>query len=98
MEQIQMYIDGERDYTFIKGSTGPLVYPGLHVYIYRILYALTGNGEDIKTAQIVFAGVYLISLYLVFRCYALAQVSRSCVALDKILTLNRPLPIYFRCW
>lgn len=27
MQQIVQYRDGERDYTLIKGDTGPLVYP-----------------------------------------------------------------------
>ena len=27
MQQIAQYRSGERDYTFIKGDTGPLVYP-----------------------------------------------------------------------
>lgn len=97
MEQVQIYIKGERNYAYIKGSTGPLVYPGLHVYIYRILYALTGEGEDIRTAQFIFAGVYLASLYFVIRCYATAQVIPKSFPLGNNLISYRPLPTYCLC-
>lgn len=75
MEQVSQYVAGERDYTNIKGGTGPLVYPGAHVYIYRLLYSLTDKGRDIRTAQIIFAGVYVAALTIVMACYRLAKVS-----------------------
>ncbi|KAF2143765.1 glycosyltransferase family 58 protein [Aplosporella prunicola CBS 121167] len=74
MEQVAQYIDGERDYTQIKGGTGPLVYPGLHVYIYRLLYGLTGQGRDIFSAQLIFAVLYLGTLAVVMACYRRAKV------------------------
>lgn len=69
MQQISLYISGERDYPSIKGSTGPLVYPAAHVYVYTLLYNLTDEGRDILTGQILFAGLYLSTLVLVFGCY-----------------------------
>jgi alpha-1,3-mannosyltransferase len=75
MQQVSLYLKGERNYNNIKGDTGPLVYPGLHVYIYRILHFLTGKGENILMAQIIFAGLYLAALALVFVCYRRAGVS-----------------------
>ncbi|CAL5871077.1 uncharacterized protein PFLUO_LOCUS5323 [Penicillium psychrofluorescens] len=69
MQQISLYISGERDYTLIKGSTGPLVYPAGHVYIYTLLYHLTDKGRDILTGQILFAGLYLATLVVVLGCY-----------------------------
>ncbi|KAL6238605.1 hypothetical protein BDW75DRAFT_247001 [Aspergillus navahoensis] len=69
MQQIKLYLSGERDYTLIKGSTGPLVYPAAHVYSYSILYHLTDEGRDIVFGQIIFAFLYLITLTVVMACY-----------------------------
>lgn len=74
MQQIQLYISGERNYAKISGSTGPLVYPAAHVYIYRLLYTLTDAGENIFLAQILFAGLYLLTLWVVLQCYRKAGV------------------------
>ncbi|KAJ4387127.1 dolichyl-P-Man:Man(5)GlcNAc(2)-PP-dolichol alpha-1,3-mannosyltransferase [Gnomoniopsis smithogilvyi] len=73
MEQVQLYQDGEREYTKIEGGTGPLVYPAAHVWIYNILYDLTGNGKDILLAQKLFAGLYLVNLAIVMTCYRKAK-------------------------
>ncbi|PLB47292.1 Dol-P-Man:Man(5)GlcNAc(2)-PP-Dol alpha-1,3-mannosyltransferase [Aspergillus steynii IBT 23096] len=69
MQQISLYISGERDYTLIKGSTGPLVYPAAHVYSYTILYHLTDEGRDILFGQILFAALYITTLVVVMTCY-----------------------------
>lgn len=75
MQQVEQYLDGgERDYMLIKGTTGPLVYPAAHVYIYSGLYRLTDRGNDIRKAQIIFAGLYLAVLSLVMACYRRAKV------------------------
>ncbi|KAF2428918.1 Lethal(2)neighbour of Tid protein [Tothia fuscella] len=73
MQQVELYIKGERNYYNIEGQTGPLVYPALHVYIYRVLYAVTSHGKDIFAAQVIFSGVYLASLAVVMGCYRLAK-------------------------
>lgn len=75
MEQVQLFLDGERDYTKIEGGTGPLVYPAAHVYIYTGLYYLTNYGKDILLAQQLFAGLYLVNLAVVMSCYWKAKVS-----------------------
>lgn len=75
MEQVQLFLDGERDYTKIEGGTGPLVYPAAHVYIYTGLYYLTNHGKDILLAQQLFAGLYLVNLAVVMSCYWKAKVS-----------------------
>lgn len=74
MEQVQLFLDGERDYTKIEGGTGPLVYPAAHVYIYTGLYYLTNHGKDILLAQQLFAGLYLLNLAVVMSCYWKAKV------------------------
>ena len=77
MEHIEIYLKGERDYRKIEGSTGPLVYPAVHVYIYRGLYALTNRGTDIQLAQIIFGLVYLLTLAVVMACYRMAKVRNA---------------------
>ncbi|KAL3464208.1 glycosyltransferase [Aspergillus heterothallicus] len=69
MQQIQLFVNGERDYTLIKGSTGPLVYPGAHVYSYTLLYYITDRGRDIAFGQVIFAFLYLVTLTVVMACY-----------------------------
>ncbi len=74
MEQVAQYVSGERDYTVIKGGTGPLVYPAAHVYIYTGLYYLTDKGKNIFLAQQIFAILYMVTLALVMACYRKAKV------------------------
>ncbi|RYP46972.1 hypothetical protein DL768_006895 [Monosporascus sp. mg162] len=74
MEQVSQYVSGERDYTLIKGGTGPLVYPAAHVYIYTGLYYLTNKGKDIFLAQQLFGVLYMATLALVMACYRKAKV------------------------
>lgn len=74
MQQIQLYLAGERDYAKITGDTGPLVYPAAHVYIYRGLYYLTSSGTDIPTAQAIFAVLYILTLFAVMQTYRAAGV------------------------
>ena len=74
MQQVSQYLAGERDYTAIKGSTGPLVYPAAHVYIYSFLHGLTNEGRDILHGQILFAILYIHALAIVLICYSRARV------------------------
>lgn len=69
MQQVSLFLSGERDYALIKGSTGPLVYPAAHVYIYSLLYYVTDEGRDIFFGQILFAVLYLLTLAIVMACY-----------------------------
>jgi alpha-1,3-mannosyltransferase len=69
MQQVRLFVDGERDYALIKGDTGPLVYPAIHVYIYTALYYLTNKGSNIVAAQSIFHVLYLVTLAFVLACY-----------------------------
>jgi alpha-1,3-mannosyltransferase len=73
MQQVSLVLSGERDYTLIKGSTGPLVYPAAHVHIYSVLYRLTDEGRNIAFAQVLFAILYLFTLVIVMECYRSAR-------------------------
>ncbi|XP_061152018.1 dol-P-Man:Man(5)GlcNAc(2)-PP-Dol alpha-1,3-mannosyltransferase [Syngnathus typhle] len=69
MDEVEGVINGTYDYTELKGDTGPLVYPAGFVYIFTVLYYITGSGANIRVGQYVFAVFYLITLLLVFRIY-----------------------------
>ncbi|KAI9728598.1 MAG: dolichyl-P-Man:Man(5)GlcNAc(2)-PP-dolichol alpha-1,3-mannosyltransferase [Cirrosporium novae-zelandiae] len=80
MQQISQYRAGERDYTVIRGDTGPLVYPAAHVYLFAGLRWLIGEGggegmgeEGIRRAQWVFGGAYLGVVACVGGVYAGAK-------------------------
>ncbi|OCF61010.1 dolichyl-P-Man:Man(5)GlcNAc(2)-PP-dolichyl mannosyltransferase [Kwoniella mangroviensis CBS 10435] len=72
MQQVEMFLDGERDYSKIEGETGPLVYPALHLYIYTLFYKFLPSIESIRPAQYMFLGFYLITLLLVSTVYYLS--------------------------
>src|SRR4029077_3376197 len=73
MQQVSLYRSGERRYTKLQGSTGPLVYPAAHVYIYAFLHDITDAGRDRVLGQVLFAAVYLLTLATVMACYARAR-------------------------
>ncbi|KAI3422242.1 hypothetical protein GPALN_012772 [Globodera pallida] len=69
MQHVEVYENGQRNYTEIRGDTGPIVYPAGHLHIYRLFYHLTDHGKNIRCAQYIFGVVYLANLLLVFRLY-----------------------------
>ena len=66
MQEVEGFVNGTFDYYELKGDTGPLVYPAGFVYVYTLLYAITGKGLNIKLAQYIFVGIYLAFITLVF--------------------------------
>lgn len=44
MQEVGQYLGGCRDYSLMKGDTGPLVYPAGFVYMYSLLFQLTDGG------------------------------------------------------
>ncbi|VDN99155.1 unnamed protein product [Rodentolepis nana] len=69
MQQVEIFLNGTRDYDQLIGQTGPCVYPAGHLYIYSLLYLLTNKGKNVFVAQCIFASLYLITLGLVFNIY-----------------------------
>lgn len=92
MQQVSLFLSGERDYARIEGDTGPLVYPAVHVYVYSILHNLTNAGKDIISAQYIFAAFYLGGLLLVMGCYCAA---RAPPYLFPLLVLSKRLHSIF---
>ncbi|XP_015120492.1 lethal(2)neighbour of Tid protein [Diachasma alloeum] len=70
MQEVEGFLNGTLDYRKLRGDTGPLVYPAGFVYVYSLLYYMTSHGVDIRSAQYVFALLYIVLLVLVFRIYA----------------------------
>lgn len=69
MQQVESFLNGEREYTKIEGNTGPLVYPAGHLYIFTALHWITSSGKDILTAQAIFAGLYLSTTAITMATY-----------------------------
>ena len=69
MQEVRGFLHGQLDYAHLRGDTGPLVYPAGFVYLYSALYYVTGQGADVRLAQYLFLGLYLVTLYLVHRLY-----------------------------
>lgn len=69
----------ELDYELLQGDTGPLVYPAGFVYLYSVLYWITDRGQNIRTAQYVFAilhsGVVGLAACIYRRCWLDSDVS-----------------------
>jgi alpha-1,3-mannosyltransferase len=69
MQQVAQFLAGERDYTKIRGDTGPLVYPAGFLYVYSLFYYLTQRGTCIRIAQYLFGVLYLVTQVIVFNIY-----------------------------
>ncbi|THH18490.1 hypothetical protein EW146_g2511 [Bondarzewia mesenterica] len=79
MYQVKLYIKGERDYSYITGPTGPLVYPAGHVYVHEVLYWITNEGKNIPLAQQLYAALYVTSLALSCTIYRKAGASQLAI-------------------
>uniref|UniRef100_A0A8W8KG43 dolichyl-P-Man:Man5GlcNAc2-PP-dolichol alpha-1,3-mannosyltransferase n=1 Tax=Magallana gigas TaxID=29159 RepID=A0A8W8KG43_MAGGI len=69
MQEVEGVVNGTYDYTRLKGDTGPLVYPAGFVYIYLALYYITSYGHNVRLGQYLFAGLYMLSLIVLFDIY-----------------------------
>ena len=72
-QEVEGFLNGSRNYTELKGDTGPLVYPAGFVYIYTVFYHIDKWAQNLKVMQFVFGGLYLLNLLIVFRIYRLAK-------------------------
>ncbi|KAG6467363.1 hypothetical protein ZIOFF_074806 [Zingiber officinale] len=79
MSQVDGFLGGERDYTKLKGDTGPLVYPAGFLYVYSGIKFLTGG--EVFPAQvrchfyILFGILYIINLAVIFFIYIKSDVN-----------------------
>ncbi|PQQ14543.1 dol-P-Man:Man(5)GlcNAc(2)-PP-Dol alpha-1 3-mannosyltransferase [Prunus yedoensis var. nudiflora] len=72
MSQISGFLDGERDYSNLKGDTGPLVYPAGFLYFYSAIQYVTGG--EVYPAQILFGVLYIINLGIILFIYGKTDV------------------------
>ncbi|GAA6035429.1 hypothetical protein JCM8097_000251 [Rhodosporidiobolus ruineniae] len=82
LQQAELFLHGERDYSQIEGESGLAYYPATHLYLYSLIHRLVQPvfgpvdgvparivGGNLKLAQFAFAGVYVASLALVMVVY-----------------------------
>lgn len=50
IDQVSGFLEGERDYSNLKGDTGPLVYPAGFLYVYSAIQYITGG--EVYSAQV----------------------------------------------
>ncbi|CAO1626012.1 unnamed protein product [Sympodiomycopsis kandeliae] len=73
MQQVDVFLKGQRDYTQITGDTGPCVYPAGHLYVYSLIHNLTDGGDKLRLAQYLFGAMYLVSQSFIFVLYYLSE-------------------------
>ena len=69
MQQVEVFLNGERDYLKIRGDSGPLVYPAGHLYLFAIIYYVIDHGKNIFRAQILFLFVLLATVFVMHSLY-----------------------------
>ena len=52
VKQVSGFVGGERDYSNLKGDTGPLVYPAGFLYVYSAIQYVTGG--EVYPAQVIY--------------------------------------------
>lgn len=72
MSQVTGFLQGERDYTNLKGDTGPLVYPAGFLYVYSAIHYVTGG--LVYPAQILFGILYIVNLAILLFIYLKTDV------------------------
>ncbi|ORY40156.1 ALG3-domain-containing protein [Rhizoclosmatium globosum] len=109
MQQTTQFMNGERDYTKMKGDTGPLVYPAGFLYIFSFLNWITNGGSNIVLAQWIYADFAVLTLYIVLTLYFLSTkvpwyatplllLSKRIHSIFILRLFNDPiamLPLYF---
>ncbi|KAI3893232.1 hypothetical protein MKX03_016877 [Papaver bracteatum] len=67
MSQVSGFLEGERNYSNLKGDTGPLVYPAGFLYVYTAIQFITGG--EVYPAQILFGVLYIVNLGIILYIY-----------------------------
>ncbi|SPP72972.1 lethal(2)neighbour of tid protein 2 [Drosophila guanche] len=94
MQECEGFLNGTTNYAQLRGDTGPLVYPAAFVYIYSALYYITSHGANVRVAQYIFAGIYLLQMFLVLRLYSKSRKVPPYVLVLSAFTSYRIHSIY----
>ena len=98
MDEVGGFLRGERDYTKLKGDTGPLVYPAGFVYLYAFLRKAIlrcadadacADAGNVRAAQYVFAGIYVAHLFVTLATYRNARGTTPPYALALLAMSKR---------
>lgn len=77
-------------------------YPAGHVHIHHLLYEITNAGKDISLAQIIYGGLYIVSLTLTCAIYRYAGHVPNWIVLllplSKRLHSLYVLRLFNDCW
>ena len=76
-------------------------YPAGHVYIHRFLYAITDSGKNVRLAQHIYGGLYLVSVALTSAIYRKAAAPNwllFLLPLSKRLHSIYGLRLFNDCW
>lgn len=106
MQEVSGFLNGEYDYIKLKGDTGPLVYPAGFVYIFSILYKITNGGINIRLAQYIFMGLYIVTLFIILNIYKhsrifppygiyLLSISKRLHSIYVLRCFNDPVAVFF---
>ncbi|XP_019545207.2 lethal(2)neighbour of tid protein 2 [Aedes albopictus] len=94
MQECEGFLNGTTNYAKLRGDTGPLVYPAGFVYIYSALYFITSHGHNIRLAQYIFVGIYMVQMWLVLRLYSKTRKLPPYVLVITTFTSYRIHSIY----
>ncbi|KAK8806996.1 hypothetical protein WA158_003755 [Blastocystis sp. Blastoise] len=86
------------DYTKLKGDTGPLVYPAGFVWIFEWLYKITDNGENIRLAQYIFLGIYILNQMMTIYLYHKSERIPQYVSLFLCISKRMKSIYMLRCF
>uniref|UniRef100_A0AC34PW60 Dol-P-Man:Man(5)GlcNAc(2)-PP-Dol alpha-1,3-mannosyltransferase n=1 Tax=Panagrolaimus sp. JU765 TaxID=591449 RepID=A0AC34PW60_9BILA len=73
MQQVECFLNGERNYTRIEGDTGPVVYPAGHIWFYSLMHHLTEKGKLIVDGQHIFLIIYILNQLIVFETFRVSN-------------------------
>ncbi|KAG6647844.1 dol-P-Man:Man(5)GlcNAc(2)-PP-Dol alpha-1,3-mannosyltransferase isoform X2 [Carya illinoinensis] len=79
MSQVSGFLGGERDYSKLKGDTGPLVYPAGFLYIYSAIQYVTGG--EVSAAQVPWWALSLLCLSKRIHSIFVLRLFNDCFAM-----------------
>jgi alpha-1,3-mannosyltransferase len=75
MQQVELFLHGQRNYLDLKGTTGPCVYPAGFLYFFSLIYLILDGGVWIGFGQYVFCFVMSLQTMLTTRVYQKTNTS-----------------------